>query len=94
MTEQIRPFRFQFTGCGATAGPPTLYEQAHSSDWGAPPAVPQGFAVFGADRTVRKLNPAPPDACWTEFPRGKHFPAVEAPPSSQPTCKPSSDPLR
>jgi hypothetical protein len=21
----------------------TLYEQAHSSDWGAPPAVPQGF---------------------------------------------------
>jgi epoxide hydrolase len=93
MTEQIRPFRIQFTGCGATAAP-TLYEQAHPSDWGAPPAVPQGFAVFGADRTVRKLNPAPPDVRWTEFPRGKHFPAVEAPPSSQPTCKPSSDPLR
>ena len=57
----------------------TLYEQAHSSDWGAPPAVPQGFAVFGADETVRKLVPAPPGAHWTEFDRGRHFPAMEAP---------------
>ena len=63
---------------GATAAH-TLYEQAHSSDWGAPPAVPQGFAVFGADETVRKLVPAPPDAHWTEFERGLHFPAMEAP---------------
>ena len=67
-----------FTGCGATAAH-TLYEQAHSSDWGAPPAVPQGFAVFGADATVRKLVPAPPGARWTEFARGGHFPAMEAP---------------
>jgi pimeloyl-ACP methyl ester carboxylesterase len=69
---------FWFTGSGASAAH-TLYEQAHSSDWGAPPAVPQGFAVFGADETVRKLVPAPPDAHWTEFERGKHFPAMEAP---------------
>ena len=69
---------YWFTGSGATAAH-TLYEQAHSSDWGAPPAVPQGFAVFGADETVRKLVPAPADAHWTEFPRGKHFPAMEAP---------------
>jgi epoxide hydrolase len=41
--------------------------------------VPQGFAVFGADQTVRKLVPAPPGAHWTEFERGKHFPAMEAP---------------
>ena len=54
-------------------------EQAHSSEWGAPPAVPRGFAVFGADETVRKLVPAPPDAHWTEFPHGKHLPAMEAP---------------
>ena len=67
-----------FTGSGATAAH-TLYEQAHSSDWGAPPAVPQGFAVFGADETVRKLVPAPADAHWSEFPRGQHFPAMEAP---------------
>jgi epoxide hydrolase len=69
---------YWFTGSGVTAAH-TLYEQAHSTDWGAPPAVPQGFAVFGADETVRKLVPAPPDAHWTEFERGKHFPAMEAP---------------
>jgi pimeloyl-ACP methyl ester carboxylesterase len=69
---------YWFTGSGASAAH-TLYEQAHSSDWGAPPTVPQGFAVFGADETVRKLVPAPADAHWTEFARGKHFPAMEAP---------------
>ena len=69
---------YWFTGSGASAAH-TLYEQAHSSDWGAPPTVPQGFAVFGADPTARKLVPAPPGAHWTEFARGKHFPAMEAP---------------
>jgi pimeloyl-ACP methyl ester carboxylesterase len=69
---------YWFTGCGATVAH-TLYEQAHSSDWGAPPAVPQGFAVFGADETVRRLVPAPADAHWSEFERGRHFPAMEAP---------------
>jgi pimeloyl-ACP methyl ester carboxylesterase len=69
---------YWFTGSGVTAAH-TLYEQAHSSDWGAPPAVPQGFAVFGADGTVRRLVPAPAGAHWTEFPRGRHFPAMEAP---------------
>ena len=69
---------YWFTGSGASAAH-TLYEQAHSSDWGAPPAVPQGFAVFGADETVRKLVPAPAGAHWSEFPRGRHFPAMEAP---------------
>jgi epoxide hydrolase len=69
---------YWFTGSGASAAH-TLYEQAHSSDWGAPPTVPQGFAVFGADETVRKLVPAPDGAHWTEFDRGGHFPAMEAP---------------
>ena len=69
---------YWFTGSGASAAH-TLYEQAHSSDWGTPPAVPQGFAVFGADDTVRKLVPAPPGAHWTEFDHGRHFPAMEAP---------------
>ncbi|MFE3028779.1 epoxide hydrolase family protein [Nocardia tengchongensis] len=67
-----------FTGSGATAAH-TLYEQAHSSEWGAPPSVPQGFAVFGADETVRRVVPAPADAHWSEFERGLHFPAMEAP---------------
>ncbi len=69
---------YWFTGSGASAAH-TLYEQAHSSDWGPPPAVPQGFAVFGADATVRKLVPVPDGAHWTEFGRGRHFPAMEAP---------------
>jgi epoxide hydrolase len=69
---------YWFTGSGATAAH-ALYEQAHSTDWGAPPAVPQGFAIFGADETVRRVVPAPPDVHWTEFERGKHFPAMEAP---------------
>jgi epoxide hydrolase len=69
---------YWFTGSGASAAH-TLYEQAHSSDWGTPPAVPSGVAVFGADETVRRLMPAPPDAHWTEFDRGRHFPAMEAP---------------
>ena len=69
---------YWFTGYGASAAH-TLYEQAHSSDWGAPPAVPQGFAVFGADETVRKLVSAPAGSHWSEFQRGKHFPAMEAP---------------
>ncbi|WP_214405783.1 epoxide hydrolase family protein [Pseudonocardia lacus] len=69
---------YWFTGSGAGAAH-TLYEQAHSADWGAPPDVPQGFAVFGADETVRRLVPAPPEAHWTEFERGLHFPAMEAP---------------
>ncbi|MFI7282892.1 epoxide hydrolase family protein [Micromonospora chersina] len=69
---------YWFTGSGATAAH-TLYEQAHSSDWGAPPRVPQGFAVFGADETVRRLVPAPAGVHWTEYERGRHFPAMEAP---------------
>jgi pimeloyl-ACP methyl ester carboxylesterase len=69
---------YWFTGSGATAAH-TLYDQAHSGEWGPSPSVPQGFAVFGADETVRKLVPAPADAHWSEFPRGKHFPAMEAP---------------
>jgi len=69
---------YWFTGSGASAAH-TLYDQAHSNDWGQPPVVPQGFAVFGADETVRRLIPAPPGSHWSEFERGKHFPAMEAP---------------
>jgi pimeloyl-ACP methyl ester carboxylesterase len=69
---------YWFTGSGASAAH-TLYEQAHATDWGQPSAVPQGFAVFGADQTVRRLVPARSDAHWSEFPRGRHFPAMEAP---------------
>ncbi|QLY29360.1 epoxide hydrolase [Nocardia huaxiensis] len=69
---------YWFTGSGAWAAH-TLYEQAHSSDWGNPTTAPQGFAIFGADETVRRVLPAPADAHWSEFERGLHFPAMEAP---------------
>jgi pimeloyl-ACP methyl ester carboxylesterase len=69
---------YWFTGSGASAAH-TLYDQAHATDWGAPPAVPQAVAVFGADDTVRRLVDVPPGTRWTEFPRGGHFPALEAP---------------
>jgi pimeloyl-ACP methyl ester carboxylesterase len=69
---------YWFTGSGASAAH-TLYDQAHSADWGAPSVAPQGFAVFGADETVRRLVPAPAGAHRTEFGRGRHFPAMEAP---------------
>ncbi|GAB4586154.1 epoxide hydrolase family protein [Nocardia sp. IFM 10818] len=69
---------YWFTGSGVGAAH-TLYEQAHSHDWGSPVQVPEGYAVFGADETVRRIVPAPADAHWTEFERGQHFPAMEAP---------------
>ena len=69
---------YWFTRSGASAAH-TLYEQAHAHEWGGPVAVPQGFAVFGADETVRRLMPAPEGAHWTEFRHGLHFPAMEAP---------------
>ncbi|GGO72193.1 epoxide hydrolase family protein [Nonomuraea cavernae] len=69
---------YWFTGSGVSAAR-YLYEQAHSSDWGAPSAVPQGFSVFGADTTVRKLLAPPAGTHWVEHDRGGHFPAMEAP---------------
>ncbi|MGH3645785.1 MAG: epoxide hydrolase family protein [Micromonosporaceae bacterium] len=69
---------YWFTGTGVSAAR-FLYEQAHSLDWGAPPTVPQGFAVFGADETVRKLVSPPEGAHWTEYDHGRHFPAMECP---------------
>jgi pimeloyl-ACP methyl ester carboxylesterase len=69
---------YWFTGSGISAAH-TLYEQAHSHDWGEPASVPQGYAVFGADATMRRLMPVPDGAHWTEFERGGHFPALEAP---------------
>ena len=57
-----------------------MYEQAHSTDWGAPATVPQGFAVFGAGgdgaqgdaRAAGRLLDGVRE-------RGLHFPAMEAP---------------
>ncbi|MDG4826475.1 epoxide hydrolase N-terminal domain-containing protein [Asanoa sp. WMMD1127] len=67
-----------FTRSGISAAH-TLWEQAHSMDWGAPASVPQGLAIFGADETMGKLMPVPEGSHRSEFARGGHFPALEAP---------------
>ncbi|MFG1949353.1 epoxide hydrolase family protein [Nonomuraea sp. NPDC048826] len=69
---------YWFTGTGISAAH-YLYEQAHSSDWAPPAAVPQGFSVFSADASVRKLLAPAADVFWVEHGRGLHFPAMEAP---------------
>ncbi|WP_228566273.1 hypothetical protein [Nocardia sp. SYP-A9097] len=84
---------YWFAGSGATAAH-TLYEQSHSMEWGADPIAPQGFAIFGADETVRRVVPAPADAHWTEFERGLHFPAMESPADLARDLQSCFDPLR
>ncbi|WP_214321173.1 epoxide hydrolase family protein [Nonomuraea sediminis] len=69
---------YWFTGTGVSAAR-FLYEQAHSQDWGAPPTVPQGYSVFGADPTARRLIDPAEGVRWVEHERGRHFPAMEAP---------------
>ncbi|MFC9894389.1 epoxide hydrolase family protein [Nocardia sp. NPDC127579] len=69
---------YWFTGSGATAAH-TLYDQAHATEWGGPTTVPEGYAVFGADETVRRVLPTSAGTHWTEFPHALHFPSMEAP---------------
>jgi epoxide hydrolase len=70
---------YWFTRTGASAAN-FLYEAAHSSEWLAPTATPQGWAVFAADGIIRRLlDPEKRIEHWSEFERGGHFAAMEAP---------------
>jgi pimeloyl-ACP methyl ester carboxylesterase len=71
---------YWFTGSGATAAN-FIYESMHAErEWGATSPAPMGFAVFNADDSVRQmLNPNNALPHWSEFERGGHFPAMEAP---------------
>jgi epoxide hydrolase len=70
---------YWFTGTGASAAR-FLYETAHSTEWGAPGKVPQGWALFAAQPFVRAMmDPDHEIAHWSEFDRGGHFPAMEVP---------------
>ena len=71
---------YWFTGTGASAAQ-FLYETAHAQDWPGPADVPQGWAVFAAnDDLVRRLvDPDGRIEHWSEFDRGGHFAAMEAP---------------
>jgi pimeloyl-ACP methyl ester carboxylesterase len=82
---------YWFTRSGASAAR-FVYETAHASaDWGgsddeaswepAPAqAVPEGVALFGGDDLLRKvIDPGHELAHWSEYDRGGHFAALEAP---------------
>jgi epoxide hydrolase len=44
-----------------------------------PSGPPTGVAVFAADNTIRSLLDPGQAMHWSEFDRGGHFPAMEAP---------------
>jgi epoxide hydrolase len=70
---------YWFTRTGASAAA-FLYEAAHSSEWLAPSGTPQGWAAFATDGLVRRLlDPEERIEYWSEFERGGHFAAMEAP---------------
>jgi pimeloyl-ACP methyl ester carboxylesterase len=71
---------YWFTGTGASAAQ-FLYEAAHGGEWPGPSEIPQGWAVFAAtDDLVRRLiDPEGDIAHWSEYDRGGHFAAMEAP---------------
>jgi pimeloyl-ACP methyl ester carboxylesterase len=56
------------------------YEGAHAGQWPQPSGVPTGVAVFAEDVAVRRYaEQANNIVHWTEFDRGGHFAAMEAP---------------
>ena len=58
------------------------YETAHAGAWGASErsSVPTGVAVFPMDVSIRStLEPEHTIVHWSEFDRGGHFAALEAP---------------
>jgi epoxide hydrolase len=70
---------YWLTRTGASAAH-VLYDGMHAQDWAEPGTAPTGWAVFGRDSITRKLlDPDHRVEHWTEFDRGGHFPAMEAP---------------
>ena len=70
---------YWFTRSGASAAH-ALYESMRAQEWGEEGPAPTGWAVFGADSIARRLmDPEHKIAHWSEFERGGHVPAMEAP---------------
>ena len=56
------------------------YESMHSGNWPTPTAVPTGVAVFAEDIAIRRFAEQGNNIVhWSEFDRGGHFAAMEAP---------------
>ena len=56
------------------------YEDKHSGAWPQPSSVPTGVAVFAEDISIRRYAEQANNVVhWSEFDRGGHFAAMEAP---------------
>ncbi len=56
------------------------YEDKHSGAWPQPSGVPTGVALFAEDISIRRYAEQSNDIVhWSEFDRGGHFAAMEAP---------------
>jgi len=71
---------YWLTGTAASSAR-TYYENMHASSWGDPPsATPTGVAVFAEDVAIRRYAEHGNNIVhWTDFDRGGHFAAMEAP---------------
>ena len=72
---------YWLTGTGGSSAN-SYYETAHAGAWGANPrsTVPTGVAVFPKDMSLRQALELEHDIVhWSEFDRGGHFAAMEAP---------------
>ncbi|HEU5108184.1 MAG TPA: epoxide hydrolase [Micromonosporaceae bacterium] len=70
---------YWFTGtAGSSAN--LYYEGMHSGNWPSPSTVPTGVAVFAEDVAIRRYaEPLNTITHWSDFERGGHFAALEAP---------------
>ena len=70
---------YQLNRAGASSAQ-LYYESTHSSNWPTPSAVPTGVAVFAEDVPIRRFAERGTNIVhWSEFDRGGHFAAMEAP---------------
>jgi len=70
---------YWLTGTGASSAH-MYYEGMHSGNWPTPSTVPTGVAVFAEDVAIRRYAEQLYQITrWSEFDRGGHFAALEAP---------------
>jgi epoxide hydrolase len=70
---------YWLTATGASSAQ-LYYESMHSQNWPTPSTVPTGVAVFAEDIPIRRFAEQGNNIVhWSEFDRGGHFAAMEAP---------------
>jgi pimeloyl-ACP methyl ester carboxylesterase len=70
---------YWLTGTGGSSAN-TYYEDKHPGAWPQPSPVPTGVAVFAEDISIRRYAEQVNNVVhWSEFDRGGHFAAMEAP---------------